>query len=80
MKTLGTRGRPDFQVVAKQYKVERQSRSADVLRAVAMTSAAQGVLAIGATRAVHLWRCQSVRAQEPVEAHAALVVVACALQ
>ena len=44
MKTLGTRGRLDFQVVAKQ------SRSADVLRAVAMTSAAQGVLAFGATR------------------------------
>ena len=29
VKTLGTRGRLDFQAVAKQYKLERQSRSAD---------------------------------------------------
>ena len=28
VKTLGTRGRPDFQAVAKQYNLERQSRSA----------------------------------------------------
>ena len=41
VKTPGTRGRPDFQAV---------SRSADYLRAVAMTSAAQGALAFGVTR------------------------------
>ena len=50
VKTLGTRGRPDFQVVAKQYKLERQSRNADFLRAVAVTSAAQGAFAFGVTR------------------------------
>ena len=40
VRTLGTRCRPDF----------RQSRSADHLRAFAMTSAAQGALAFGVTR------------------------------
>ena len=50
VKTLGTRGRPDFQAVAKQHKLERQSSSADYLRAVTMTSAAQGTLAFGVTR------------------------------
>ena len=50
VKTLGTRGRPDLQAVAKQYKLERQSRSADYLPAVTMTSAAQGALAFGVTR------------------------------
>ena len=50
VKTLGTRGRLDFQAVAKQYKFERQSRSADSLRAATMISAAQGALAFGVTR------------------------------
>ena len=50
VKTLGTRGRLDFRAVAKQHKHERQSRSADYLRAVTVTPAAQGALAFGVTR------------------------------
>ena len=57
-KTHGTRGRPDFQAGTKQYRLERQSRSADCLRAVAMISAAQGAWAFGVTRVGNIWRNQ----------------------